>query len=204
MLRDWGVCWLLAVFSVRDLSRQSMTLIGQMEDAGRQLTSLAAMSVALGRSTFVSASLLHDPKPLAHMSRMQRPPRQLLNKGPPPPAHTRSTDNGKTGRVSRVRCPGGRTPWALAPLTTVCVLPWATRSWVYRSSTTPMLLNPPIRSEICTLPSFSGIARTHMPDVTTLCRAALKTNVVVCGAANFGTDRAAGIDNWSGHVAAWR
>jgi hypothetical protein len=28
MLRDWGVCWLLAVFSVRDLSRQSMTVIG--------------------------------------------------------------------------------------------------------------------------------------------------------------------------------
>jgi len=37
MLRDWGVCWLLAVFSVCDLSRQSMILVGPMEDAGRQL-----------------------------------------------------------------------------------------------------------------------------------------------------------------------
>jgi len=153
MLRDWGVCWLLAVFSVCDLSRQSMILVGPMEDAGRQLISLAAGCIALGRSTFVSASLLHDPNHLAHRSQMHS---------------------------------------------------WATGSWVYRSSTAPLLLHPPIRSEICTLPSFSGIAQTHMPDVLTLCRAALKTNVVVCGAANFGTDRAAGIDNWCGHVAAWR
>jgi hypothetical protein len=29
---DWGVCWLLAVFSVRNLSRQSTTLVGPMED----------------------------------------------------------------------------------------------------------------------------------------------------------------------------
>src|SRR6185312_7735817 len=83
-----------------------------------------------------------------------------------------------------------------------CIL--GDRFLVYMSSTAPLLLHPPIRSEICTLPSFSGIAQTHMPDVLTLCRAALKTNVVVCGAANFGTDRAAGIDNWCGHVAAWR
>ena len=152
MLRDWGVCWLLAVFSVCDLSRQSMILVGPIEDAGRQLISLAARCIALGRSTFVSASLLHDPIHLAHRSQ--------------------------------------------------CIL--GDRFLVYMSSTAPLLLHPPIRSEICTLPSFSGIAQTHMPDVLTLCRAALGTNVVVCGAANFGTDRAVGIDYWSRHVAAWR
>jgi len=37
MLRDWGVCWLLAVFSVRDPSRQSTTRVGPMEDPGRRL-----------------------------------------------------------------------------------------------------------------------------------------------------------------------
>src|SRR6185312_13028735 len=73
MLRDWGVCWLLAVFSIRDLSRQSMTLVGPMEDAGRQLTSLAAMCIALGHSRFVSASLLHDPKPAASRSPAGQP-----------------------------------------------------------------------------------------------------------------------------------
>src|SRR6185312_573519 len=70
MLRDWGVCWLLAVFSVYDLSRQSMILFGPIEDAGRQLISLTARCIALGRSTFVSASLLHDPIHLAHRSQM--------------------------------------------------------------------------------------------------------------------------------------
>jgi hypothetical protein len=212
MLRDWGVCWLLAVFSVRDLSRQSTTLVGPMEDPGQRLTSVAAMCMALGRSTFVSASLRHNPKsfgtPVSNATTPTPTARQKRS------LHTliRRVLTTAGQCVSRVRRPtihrrvhtAAEHPGIGAPNDGGACFRGRPVPGSMGAETTPMLLNPPIRSEMCTLPSFSGIAQTHMPDLTTLCRAALGTNVVVCGAANFGTDRAAGIDNRSGHVAAWR